>query len=158
MKRKGSNVDDISDVDILATTGPYLFTELYHTGRKEGLYTDVLHLMGDSDKPVLEHRHGGPDWHKFGKYCEHMLSHTWVKPERRDLQEYAEYGADATPSPPTPATPEVTPPPTPATPSTPTSPTEPSGTERDVSASSSAASSIFVVSVLVGATNVLAFA
>ena len=149
MKRKGSNVDDISDVDILATTGPYLFTDLYHTGRKEGQYADVLHLMGDSDKPVLEHRHGGPDWHKFGKYCEHMLSHTWVKPERRDLQVYAEYGADMTPSP-TPATTSK--------PTTPTPPTEPSGTERDISAGSSVANFAFVVSVLVGAANLLAFA
>ena len=149
MKRKGSNVDDISDVDILATTGPYLFTDLYHTGRKEGRYTDVLHLMGDSDKPVLEHRHGGPDWHKFGKYCEHMLSHTWVKPERRDLEVYAEYGADVTPSP-TPATTSK--------PTTPTPPTEPSGTERDISAGSSVANFAFVVSVLVGAANLLAFA
>jgi len=96
MKMKGDNVDDIRDVDILATTGPYLFTELYHDGRKAGKYADVLHLQGDSEKPVLEHTHGGPDWHKFGKYCEHMLSHTWVKADRKletyALETYAEYG------------------------------------------------------------------
>jgi mannosyltransferase OCH1-like enzyme len=91
MKMKGDNVDDIRDVDILATTGPYLFTELYHDGRKAGKYADVLHLQGDSEKPVLEHTHGGPDWHKFGKYCEHMLSHTWVKADRK-LETYTEYG------------------------------------------------------------------
>jgi mannosyltransferase OCH1-like enzyme len=94
MKQKGDNVDDIRDVDILAATGPYLITELYHTGRKEGRYTDVLHLQGDSFEPVLEHRHGGPDWHKFGEYAEHMLSHTWTKPDRRNLQTYSEYGVD----------------------------------------------------------------
>ena len=91
MKMKGDNVEDIRDVDILATTGPYLFTELYHDGRKAGKYADVLHLQGDSAKPVLEHTHGGPDWHKFGKYCEHMLSHTWVKADRK-LETYTEYG------------------------------------------------------------------
>lgn len=68
MKAKGDDVESIRDVDILATTGPYLFTELYHGGRKEGRYEDVLHIQGDSEKPVLEHRHGGPDWHKFGEY------------------------------------------------------------------------------------------
>lgn len=91
MKMKGDNVEDIRDVDILATTGPYLFTQLYHDGRKAGKYADVIHLQGDSTKPVLEHTHGGPDWHKFGKYCEHMLSHTWVKADRK-LETYTEYG------------------------------------------------------------------
>ncbi|KAL3815257.1 hypothetical protein ACHAXA_002793 [Cyclostephanos tholiformis] len=80
MTTKGDDPDSIRDVDILAATGPYLFTELYHSGRKEGRYADVYHLAGDSNAPVLENRHGGQDWHKFGPYCEHMLSHTWTKP------------------------------------------------------------------------------
>lgn len=94
MKSKGDNIGDIRDVDILATTGPYLLTELFHNGRKEGKYTDVLHLPGDSTKPVLVHG-GGPDWHKFGPFCEHMLSHTWTKLGRRAradaTNEYGEY-------------------------------------------------------------------
>ncbi len=81
MTTKGDNVQSIRDVDILSATGPYLFTELYHSGRKEGRYTDVYHIAGDSDAPALESRHGGADWHKFGPYGEHMLSHTWTKPE-----------------------------------------------------------------------------
>jgi len=80
MTTKGDDLESIRDVDILAATGPYLFTELYHGGRKEGRYADVYHLGGDSNAPVLENRHGGQDWHKFGPYCEHMLSHTWTKP------------------------------------------------------------------------------
>lgn len=92
MTSKGDAPDTIRDVDILAATGPYLFTELYHSGRKEGRYADVHHLAGNDDAPVLANRHGGPDWHKFGPYCEHMLSHTWTKPEmitasERRLQE-----------------------------------------------------------------------
>jgi hypothetical protein len=81
MTSKGDAPDTIRDVDILAATGPYLFTELYHSGRKVGRYTDVYHMAGTDDAPVLANRHGGPDWHKFGPYCEHMLSHTWTKPE-----------------------------------------------------------------------------
>lgn len=68
MRAKGDDLESIRDVEILAATGPYLFTELYHAGRKEGKYEDVLHLEGDSTKPILEHRHGGPDWHKFGEF------------------------------------------------------------------------------------------
>jgi len=89
MTSKGDDVESIRDVDILAATGPYLFTELYHSGRKEGRYGDVYHIGGDSAAPVLENRHGGQDWHKFGPYCEHMLSHTWTKPvtaSERNLQ------------------------------------------------------------------------
>lgn len=85
--------EDIRDVDILATTGPYLLTDLYHEGRKHGKYGDVLHIGGDSSDPVLKRSHGGNDWHKFGPYCEHMLSHTWVKSDRR-MQEYGTYGTE----------------------------------------------------------------
>jgi len=88
MTTKKENRDEISDADILATTGPYLVTDVYHTGRKQGRYTDVLHLEGDHSEPTLQHRHGGVDWHKFGPYAEHMLSHSWTKPENRDLQTY----------------------------------------------------------------------
>mmetsp|Transcript_14334 Transcript_14334/g.24496 ORF Transcript_14334/g.24496 Transcript_14334/m.24496 type:complete len:158 (-) Transcript_14334:309-782(-) len=96
MSRKGEDPTSIRDVDILAATGPYLFTELYHAGRKAGKYATVRHLAGDSTMPVLEQRHGGPDWHKFGGYAEHMLSHTWVRPERRGSETYSEYGAGDT--------------------------------------------------------------
>ena len=86
-------------MDILSATGPYLFTELYHSGRKEGRYADVYHIAGDSDAPALESRHGGADWHKFGPYGEHMLSHTWTKPEvasERRMQVNATNATDAT--------------------------------------------------------------
>jgi len=81
MTSKGDDVESIRDLDILSATGPYLVTELYHSGRKEGRYADVYHIAGDTDAPALDSRHGGPDWHKFGPYGEHMLSHTWTKPE-----------------------------------------------------------------------------
>lgn len=87
MSQKGDAPETIRDEDVLATTGPYLFTELYHAGRKAGKYVDVHHLAGDSSPPLLDRR-GAVDWHKFGKYAEHMLSHTWVSPERRKLETY----------------------------------------------------------------------
>lgn len=99
MTAKGDDVQSIRDVDILSATGPYLFTELYHSGRKEGRYADVYHIAGDSDAPALESRHGGADWHKFGPYGEHMLSHTWTKPEvasERRMQVNATNATDAT--------------------------------------------------------------
>ena len=36
---------------------------------------------------------------EIGPYAEHMLSHTWTKPERRGLQEYGTYGDELPPSP-----------------------------------------------------------
>jgi hypothetical protein len=96
MTSKGDAPDTIRDVDILAATGPYLFTELYHSGRKVGRYTDVHHLAGTADAPVLANRHGGPDWHKFGPYCEHMLSHTWTKPEVVTAEERRLQGINGT--------------------------------------------------------------
>jgi len=75
MEAKGDDLKSIRDMDILGATGPYVFTELYHAGRKEGKYADVLHLSGDMTKPIKEHTHGGPDWHKFGKLSgvQHIL-------------------------------------------------------------------------------------
>lgn len=93
MTTKGDDLESIRDVDILAATGPYLFTELYHGGRKEGRYSDVYHLGGDSNAPVLEDRHGGQDWHKFGPYCEHMLSHTWTKPVSGEVERHLQVNA-----------------------------------------------------------------
>jgi len=90
--------EDITDIDILATTGPYVLTEVYHRGRKEGKYADVYHFSGDTAKPIQKRTHGGNDWHKFGPFAEHMLTHSWVK-KSRDLQEYGVdeiYGVDGT--------------------------------------------------------------
>ena len=77
--------DVMSDLDLLRTTGPYMLSEVYQEGRKQGRYTSVLHLPGDNEKP---RRDCGPfcgenDWHKFGPYAEHMLTHSWVSSYRQ---------------------------------------------------------------------------
>lgn len=89
---RDKDAGEMRNVDILGATGPHMMTELYHVGRKEGRYGDVFHLAGDMAKPVHERSHGGPDWHKFGPYAEHMLSHTWTKPERQSVKTSSEYG------------------------------------------------------------------
>jgi hypothetical protein len=103
--------EDITDIDILATTGPYVLTEVYHRGRKEGKYADVYHIGGDTAEPVQKRTHGGNDWHKFGPFAEHMLSHSWVKRGLQDELYAPTYGAPVEPEPaPVPA--PSTPPPT----------------------------------------------
>ena len=92
---KNKKEDEITDVDILATTGPYVLTDVYHRGRKQGMYGDLYHMPGDRAAPTGKRSHGGPDWHKFGSYCEHMLTHSWVKTTRY-LQEYDTYGTYGT--------------------------------------------------------------
>lgn len=84
--------EDITDVDVLVTTGPYVLTEVYHRGRKEGRYGDLYHMAGDNTPPTGVRSYGNNDWHKFGPYCEHMLTHSWVKTSR-DLQGYDTYGS-----------------------------------------------------------------
>ena len=71
---------EVTDLEILRTTGPYMLSEVYHEGRKEGRYASVLHLPGDDAKPTrdCEPFCGENDWHKFGPYAEHMLTHSWV--------------------------------------------------------------------------------
>jgi len=75
------NKDDVTDLDVLRSTGPYMLTEVFHAGRKAGKYKDVSHIEGDQSKPLKKGQEYGFDWHKFGPYAEHMLSHTWVKAE-----------------------------------------------------------------------------
>ena len=77
---------EVTDLEILRTTGPYMLSEVYHEGRKEGRYASVLHLPGDDAKPTrdCEPFCGENDWHKFGPYAEHMLTHSWVS--ERQLQ------------------------------------------------------------------------
>uniref|UniRef100_A0A7S4SK37 Alpha 1,4-glycosyltransferase domain-containing protein n=2 Tax=Ditylum brightwellii TaxID=49249 RepID=A0A7S4SK37_9STRA len=78
---KGEKVDDVTDLDVLRTTGPYMLSEVYHDGRKEGKYKDVLHISGDKSRPLKKGQEHRFSWHKFGPYAEHMLSHTWVQAE-----------------------------------------------------------------------------
>jgi hypothetical protein len=83
----------ISDDDILISTGPYMLSELYHEGRRNGKYADVAHIRGGDDMPFRLRSYGGNDWHKFGKYAEHMLTHSWVTSSRRRTQDtYDMYG------------------------------------------------------------------
>eukprot|EP00957_Ditylum_brightwellii_P062926 4775049-Ditylum_brightwellii.AAC.1 len=56
-----------------------MISEVYHEGRKAGKYGDVSHIQGDMSKPLKDGQKYGYDWHKFGPFAEHMLSHTWVK-------------------------------------------------------------------------------
>jgi mannosyltransferase OCH1-like enzyme len=85
----------ISDDDILLSTGPYMLSELYHEGRRHGKYADVAHIRGDDDAPSRRRSYGGNDWHKFGRYAEHMLTHSWVTSARRRMQDtYGTYGTE----------------------------------------------------------------
>jgi hypothetical protein len=91
----------ISDDDVLLSTGPYMLSELYHEGRRSGKYADVAHIRGDDGAPSRRRSYGGNDWHKFGGYAEHMLTHSWVTSARRRMQDtydlygtYDTYGGD----------------------------------------------------------------
>ena len=79
----------ITDLEVLRTTGPYMLSEVFHDGRRRGLYGDVQLLRGDDQPSAKPRSHGGDDWHKFGPYAEHMLAHSWV--QSRALEEYEEY-------------------------------------------------------------------
>jgi len=78
----------ITDLEVLRTTGPYMLSEIYHGGRLSASpkYGDVELLRGDAAAPAAA-RGGANDWHKFGRFAEHTLAHTWVS---RKLQ--ADYG------------------------------------------------------------------
>ena len=78
----------ITDLEVLRTTGPYMLSEIYHDGRLSASpkYGDVELLRGDAAAPAAA-RSGANDWHKFGRFAEHTLAHTWVS---RKLQ--ADYG------------------------------------------------------------------
>jgi len=79
---------EMSDLDVLRTTGPYMISEVYHEGRKAGKYGDVSHIQGDMSKPLKDGQKYGYDWHKFGPFAEHMLSHTWVKESTNAEHDY----------------------------------------------------------------------
>jgi hypothetical protein len=85
---------DVSDLDVLRTTGPYMLSEVYHGGRlASGKYADVRLLRGDSEKSVVAHG-GAADWHKFGGYAEHTLAHSWVTGRRRLDEMYGDLERD----------------------------------------------------------------
>jgi len=87
---------DITDFQVLKTTGPYMLSEVYHKGRKQGKYGDVNFLKGGDEIPVYKHSHGATNWHKFGHFGEHAIKHTWVRRRLATDQELAEilYSAD----------------------------------------------------------------
>eukprot|EP00957_Ditylum_brightwellii_P138694 10572070-Ditylum_brightwellii.AAC.1 len=82
---RSESTSDITDFQVLHTTGPYMLSEVYHQGRKNGKYDDVHHIYGGDDVSSKPRSFGTTNWHKFGPYAEHMLSHTWVN-EQRNLQ------------------------------------------------------------------------
>jgi len=87
---------DITDFQVLKTTGPYMLSEVYHKGRKQGKYGDVNFLEGGNEIPVYKHSHGANNWHKFGHFGEHAIKHTWVRRRLATDQELADilYSAD----------------------------------------------------------------
>jgi len=91
-----SDSADITDFQVLKTTGPYMLSEIYHKGRKEGKYGDVNFLEGGNEIPVYKHSHGATNWHKFGHFGEHAIKHTWVRRRLATDQELADilYSAD----------------------------------------------------------------
>jgi len=83
-------LETLEDIDVLKTTGPYMLSEVYHKGRKEGQYGDVYFMMGGNEIPLYPKSRGGPTWHKFGKYGEHAITHTWVRRKLATETELAE--------------------------------------------------------------------
>ena len=73
---------DVTDLEVLRSTGPYMLSEVFHNGRLAGKYGDVDYIHGDAETPLRGRTHGGDDWHKFGQYAEHMLAHSWVARRR----------------------------------------------------------------------------
>ena len=88
--------DAVSDLDVLRATGPYMLSEVYHAGRVDGRYADVLLLRGDDAPRTERPTKGGADWHKFGSFAEHGLAHSWVTPADASVAEdgAATYGDD----------------------------------------------------------------
>jgi len=80
----------ITDLEVLRTTGPYMLSEVYHDGRLSASpkYGDVELLRGDDAAPAAA-RSGANDWHKFGRFAEHTLAHTWVSRKLQD--DYGDY-------------------------------------------------------------------
>ena len=46
---RSESTSDITDFQVLHTTGPYMLSEVYHQGRKNGKYDDVHHIYGGDD-------------------------------------------------------------------------------------------------------------
>jgi len=82
--------DEVTDLDVLRSTGPYMLSEVYHGGRLAGgMYDDATLLRGDDETPARpSDGHTENDWHKLGAYGEHMLSHSWTS--RRLTDDYYE--------------------------------------------------------------------
>jgi len=85
-----SDESEIKDLQVLQSTGPYMLSEVYHGGLKEGKYGDVNFLAGGNEIPFQARSHGSPTWHKFGKYAEHALAHSWVRRRLASVNELAE--------------------------------------------------------------------
>jgi len=97
----------VTDLDILRTTGPYMLSEVYHEDRIVGTPTpsgaplhtttrkfgDVFLLRGDDTTPLRKSKFVVNDWHKFGAYAEHMIEHSWVR-GRRDASYNLDYELD----------------------------------------------------------------
>jgi len=85
-----SDQSQIEDFQILHSTGPYMLSEVYHDGLKKGKYGDVNFLAGGNQIPYTARSHGSNTWHKFGKYGEHALAHSWVRRRLATENELAE--------------------------------------------------------------------
>ena len=85
-----SDQSEIEDLQVLQSTGPYMLSEVYHGGLKEGKYGDVNFLAGGNEIPYTARSHGSNTWHKFGKYAEHALAHSWVRRRLATVNELAE--------------------------------------------------------------------
>jgi len=81
---------ELQDDDVLKSTGPYMLSEVFHKGRKEGKYDDVNFLEGGDQIPLFPKSHGSRKWHKFGDYAEHVITHTWVRRRLATEEELAE--------------------------------------------------------------------
>ena len=99
--------DEVTDLDVLRSTGPYMLSEVYHGGRLAGgMYDDATLLRGDDETPARpSDGRTANDWHKFGDYGEHMLAHSWTS--RRLDDEYGD-GYDVPPDEPIEETPAPT--------------------------------------------------
>ena len=48
---KQENNKDVADLELLHTTGLYMLSKVYHTGKKDSKYNDALHSQDDKSKP-----------------------------------------------------------------------------------------------------------
>ena len=67
---------DVTDLEVLRSTGASMLSDVFHAGRLEGKYEDVDFFYGDTQIPPNVHAPcAGGDRRTFGAYAERTLAH-----------------------------------------------------------------------------------